>query len=177
LIIAVSTLLITLSLWWTMGQGGGTSLRQALFQVVSIITTTGYASADFDQWPSVAKIILFSLMFIGGSAGSTSGGIKVFRVIVLFKLAWTELKRAIHPKAVINVRFTNKTVDPVVLNTVSIFFLSLYCHLCGCYVAFRGNRVGTVCCDECGCDDFRECWSRFWGDRSDHYLFFNKPLW
>ncbi|SHI08386.1 TrkH family potassium uptake protein [Desulfosporosinus lacus] len=122
LIIAVSTLLITLSLWWTMGQGGGTSLRQALFQVVSIITTTGYASADFDQWPSVAKIILFSLMFIGGSAGSTSGGIKVFRVIVLFKLAWTELKRAIHPKAVINVRFTNKTVDPVVLNTVSIFF-------------------------------------------------------
>lgn len=122
LIITVSTFLIALSLWWTIGAGIGNSLRQALFQVVSIMTTTGFASADFDQWPSVSKIILFCLMFIGGSAGSTSGGIKVFRVIVLFKLGWAELKRAIHPKAVINVRFTKKTVDPVVLNTIAVFF-------------------------------------------------------
>lgn len=122
LIIAVSTLLITLSLWWTMGAGPGISLRQALFQVVSIITTTGFASADFDQWPSVSKLILLCLMFIGGSAGSTSGGIKVFRIIVLFKLGWAELKRAIHPKAVINVRFTKRTVDSVVLNNIAVFF-------------------------------------------------------
>ena len=122
LIIVLSSLMIALSLWWTMGVGAGNSLRQALFQVVSIITTTGFASADFDQWPSFAKIILLLLMFIGGSAGSTSGGIKVFRIIVLFKLGWAELKRSIHPKAVINVRFTKKTVDPIVLNNILVFF-------------------------------------------------------
>jgi len=122
LIIAVSTLMIALSLWWTMGTGSGNSLRQALFQVVSIMTTTGYASADFNQWPSVSKFILLCLMFIGGSAGSTAGGIKVSRIILLFKLGWAELRRAIHPKAVINVRFAKSSVDPVVLNTVAVFF-------------------------------------------------------
>ncbi|HBW34277.1 TrkH family potassium uptake protein [Desulfosporosinus sp. BICA1-9] len=122
LIIAVSTLTITLSLWWTMGTGVSNSLRQALFQVASIMTTTGYASADFNQWPSVSKFILLCLMFIGGSAGSTAGGIKVSRIILLFKLGWAELKRAIHPKAVINVRFAKRSVDPLVLNTVAVFF-------------------------------------------------------
>jgi len=122
LIIVVSTLLIALSLWWTMGIDGGNSLRQALFQVVSIMTTTGFATADFDQWPSATKIILLCLMFIGGSAGSTAGGMKVSRIVLLFKLGWVELRRAIHPKAVINVRFAKKTVDPVIFNTVAVFF-------------------------------------------------------
>ncbi|MCO1600738.1 TrkH family potassium uptake protein [Desulfosporosinus nitroreducens] len=122
LIIVVSTLLITLSLWWTMGTGGGNSLRQALFEVVSIMTTTGFTAADYDQWPSVSKIILLCLMFIGGCAGSTAGGMKVSRIILLFKLGWVELRRAIHPKAVINVRFAKRTVDPVIFNTVAVFF-------------------------------------------------------
>lgn len=122
LIIIVSTLLIALSLWWTMGIDGGNSLRQALFQVASIITTTGFATANFDQWPSATKIILLCLMFIGGSAGSTAGGMKVSRIVLLFKLGWVELRRAIHPKAVINVRFAKKTVDPVIFNTVAVFF-------------------------------------------------------
>ncbi|HBV87840.1 MAG TPA: hypothetical protein DEF42_14560 [Desulfosporosinus sp.] len=125
-IIIVSTLLISLSLWWTMGIEGGNSLRQALFQVVSIITTTGFMSADFDQWPSVTKIILLCLMFIGGCAGSTAGGMKVSRIILLFKLGWVELKRTIHPKAVINVRFAKRSVDPVILNTVSVFFFLFF---------------------------------------------------
>lgn len=122
LIIAVSTLIIAFSLWRTMGFDGGSSLRQALFQVVSIMTTTGFASADFDKWPSVCKLILMCLMCIGGSAGSTAGGIKVSRIILLFKLSWAELRRAIHPKAVIDVRFAKRIVDPVVLNTISVFF-------------------------------------------------------
>ncbi|KJR49484.1 Potassium uptake protein TrkH [Desulfosporosinus sp. I2] len=122
LIIVVATLMIALSLWWTMERGGGNSLRHALFQVVSIMTTTGFASDDFNQWPSVSKFILLCLMFIGGSAGSTAGGIKVSRIILLFKLAWAELKRAIHPKAVIDVRFAKRTVDPSILNTVAVFF-------------------------------------------------------
>ncbi|AET66476.1 Trk-type K+ transport system, membrane component [Desulfosporosinus orientis DSM 765] len=122
LIIAVSTLIIAFSLWRSMGVEGGNSLRQALFQVVSIMTTTGFASADFDKWPAVCKIVLLCLMFIGGSAGSTAGGIKVSRIILLFKHSWAELRRAIHPKAVINVRFAKRTVDPVMLNTISVFF-------------------------------------------------------
>jgi len=122
LIIAVSTLMIALSLWWTMGTGVGNSLRHALFQVASIMTTTGFASDDFNQWPSFTKFILLCLMFIGGSAGSTSGGIKVSRIILLCKLSWAELRRAIHPKAVINVRFAKTSVDPLVLNTVAVFF-------------------------------------------------------
>lgn len=122
LIIAISTLIIALSLWWTMGFGGGNSLRHALFQVVSIMTTTGFASNDFNQWPSATKFILLCLMFVGGSAGSTAGGIKVSRIILLFKLGWAELRRAIHPKAVINVRFAKRSVDASVLNTVAVFF-------------------------------------------------------
>lgn len=122
LIIAVSTLMIALSLWWMMGMDGGNSLRHALFQVVSIMTTTGFASDDFNQWPSVTKFILLGLMFVGGSAGSTAGGIKVSRIILLFKLGWAELRRAIHPKAVINVRFAKRSVDPSILNTVAVFF-------------------------------------------------------
>lgn len=126
LILGVSTLMITISLWWTMGTGVGTSLRHALFEVVAIMTTTGFAVADYDQWPSISKIILLCLMFIGGSAGSTAGGIKVFRIILLFKLGWAELRRAIHPKAVINVRFGKRTVDPVIINTVSVFFFLFF---------------------------------------------------
>ena len=122
LIITVATILIALSLWWTLGVGGGNSLRYSLFQVVSIMTTTGYASYDFNEWPSVSKFILLCLMFIGGSAGSTAGGIKVSRIILLFKMGWAELKKAIHPRAVINVRFAKRSVDPSVLSTVAVFF-------------------------------------------------------
>lgn len=122
IIIAVSTLIIALSLWLSMGTEIGNSLRMALFQVTSIITTTGFASADFDQWPSLAKIILLLLMFIGGSAGSTAGGIKVSRLVLLFKMGWAELRRAIHPRVVTNIRFEKRTVDPSIMNTVAVFF-------------------------------------------------------
>lgn len=126
LIIVVATLVITLSLCWTSGISGGNSLRQALFQVVSFMTTTGFVTADYDQWPSLTRIVLLCLMFIGGCAGSTAGGIKVSRIILLFKLGWIELKRAIHPKAVINVRFANRSVDPQILNTVAVFFFLFF---------------------------------------------------
>ncbi len=120
-IIAVATLVISISLW-LVGDGIGTSLRQALFQVTSIMTTTGFASADFDKWPSLAKIVLFLLMFIGGSAGSTAGGIKVARLILLVKLAWAELRRAVHPRAVTSINSGGKHVDPLMLQTVAVFF-------------------------------------------------------
>ncbi|HHY26281.1 MAG TPA: TrkH family potassium uptake protein, partial [Desulfitobacterium dehalogenans] len=83
---------------------------------------TGYASADFDQWPSMTKIILFLLMFIGGSAGSTSGGMKVSRIILLVKAAWAELKRGIHPRVVSSIKLDDKVIDAENLNKVGIFF-------------------------------------------------------
>ncbi len=120
-IIAVATLVITLSLWLVEGEIIF-SLRHALFQVTTIMTTTGFASADSDKWPSLAKIILFFLMFIGGSAGSTAGGIKVARLILLVKLGWAELRRAVHPRAVMSINYGGKHVDPLMLNTVAVFF-------------------------------------------------------
>ncbi len=120
-IIAVATLVISVSLWLVGGEIGS-SLRQGLFQVTSIMTTTGFASADSDKWPSFAKIVLFFIMFIGGSAGSTAGGIKVARLILLVKLGWAELRRAVHPRAVMSINYGGKHVDPLMLNTVAVFF-------------------------------------------------------
>lgn len=122
LIILGATLLIAGSLWYSDGKPINYALRHALFQVASIITTTGYASADFDQWPAITKLILFLLMFIGGSSGSTSGGIKVSRIMLLTKSTWAELKRAIHPRVVLSIRLDGKAVEPNTIVMVGIFF-------------------------------------------------------
>ncbi|WP_209683348.1 TrkH family potassium uptake protein [Methanohalophilus levihalophilus] len=105
------------------------SLRYGIFHVVSIMTTTGYATVDFNQWSDSAKIVLFSLMFIGGCAGSTAGGVKAVRFLLLFKYAQKELFRVIHPKAVKPVRFNNKVVpDDVMQATISfmVFFFFIF---------------------------------------------------
>lgn len=122
LIILVATILIAGSLWFSSGKAPAYAFRHALFQVASIITTTGYASANFDQWPAMTKLILFILMFIGGSSGSTSGGMKVSRIMLLAKSTWAELKRGIHPRAVSSVKLEGKLIDPDTLNRVGIFF-------------------------------------------------------
>lgn len=100
----------------------GISLRYAGFQTASILTTTGYATADFDAWPHVAKIVLFLLMFIGGSAGSTGGGIKVGRIVALFKLGVNELKYLIHPRGVFNIRINGMRVKKDIIYVISGFF-------------------------------------------------------
>lgn len=126
LIILGATFVIAGSLWLSSGKSPDFALRHALFQVVSIMTTTGFASVDFDQWPSMTKIILLILMFIGGSAGSTSGGMKVSRILLLTKSTWSELKRGIHPRAVSSIKLEGKAIDPNTLSRVGIFFF-LYC--------------------------------------------------
>ncbi len=78
----------------------GEALRQAAFQVGSIITTTGFSSCDFDLWPTLSKEILVMLMFVGACAGSTGGGIKVSRLLILGKTLGKELKQALHPQVV-----------------------------------------------------------------------------
>lgn len=102
-----------------------TSLRHAFFQVSSIITTTGYATADFNVWPTFSKGILVVLMFVGACAGSTGGGIKVARVVILVKSALADMRKMLHPNAVSAVRFEGKPLPERNLRGVHVF-ISVY---------------------------------------------------
>ncbi len=99
------------------------SIQYSLFQVVSIMTTTGYGTADYEQWSITAQVILFMLMFIGGSAGSTGGGIKVIRLLLLLKFAYNELIRLLHPNAIVAVKIGGQVIDRKVLINVAGFFI------------------------------------------------------
>lgn len=99
-----------------------TNLRESLFQVVSIITTTGFGTADFDIWPPICKVLLISLMFVGGCAGSTGGGIKVVRFLLFFKYAKLQLQRLIHPRQVGTIKLGNTKVPQEVLISILGFF-------------------------------------------------------
>jgi trk system potassium uptake protein len=100
------------------------AIRHALFQVTSVITTTGFVSADFTKWSFFATGIFFALFFTGGSAGSTSGGIKVMRHIVMLKNSFLEFKKALHPNAIIPVRYDGKAIKhTIVLNIISFFII------------------------------------------------------
>lgn len=98
-------------------------IRQSLFHVVSLTTTTGYVTSDFENWAPYSRMIFFVLLFVGGCAGSTGGGIKFVRHIVLFKNSWAELKRLIHPRAVIPVKFNGKAVSSEIISNVQAFFI------------------------------------------------------
>jgi len=100
------------------------AITLAAFQVVSIMTTTGYATHNFDQWPLLAKSIIFALMFIGGCAGSTGGSIKVGRILVLLKQSTLELKKAIHPRMITQLKIQDKTIpENIVINILQFFFI------------------------------------------------------
>ena len=99
----------------------GEALRQAAFQVGSIITTTGFSSCDFDLWPTLSKEILVVLMFIGACAGSTGGGIKVSRLLILGKTLGKELKQALHPQVVAPVRMDGKLLNHETIRTTNVF--------------------------------------------------------
>jgi trk system potassium uptake protein TrkH len=94
-----------------------------LFQVVSIITTTGFVSADYTSWAPFLSVLFFILLFVGGSAGSTAGGVKVIRHVVLFKNSFLELKRQLHPSAVIPVRISGKAMEQNIVYNVLAFIM------------------------------------------------------
>ncbi len=121
-VIALSTLLVAANLFKGGGYEVGRAFREALFQVSSIVSTTGFATADFNQWPEFSQIILFLLMFFGGCAGSTGGAIKHIRVLILIKSASRQLTRLLHPQAVIPVRLGSQTVSEEVVEAVQAFF-------------------------------------------------------
>jgi len=113
------------------------SFRDAAFQVISIITTTGYVTVDYLQWSPFLVILLLILMFSGGSAGSTGGSIKMMRILLLFKNGLLELKRLIHPKAVIPVRFNHKAVSPQIISNI-LAFVVFYMLITGLSVIVMG---------------------------------------
>ncbi len=120
--IFISIILITINLYGSVFATIGESIRHSSFQVVTIISTTGYSSTDFEQWGMFSKIILFMLMFIGGCAGSTGGAIKNIRFLLLFKVMKRELLQIIHPKAVYSIRLGSRAVDEKTLSEVLAFF-------------------------------------------------------
>jgi trk system potassium uptake protein TrkH len=123
-VVLVSTLFITINLLPGLSGDVLKSFRLALFQVVSIQTTTGYSSADFEKWPAFSQYVLLALMFIGGCAGSTGGAIKCIRIYVLIKEAARELYRLVHPHAVAPVKLAGKVISQDTLNGIrALFFL------------------------------------------------------
>ncbi len=99
------------------------SFRSSLFQVVSIITTTGYVTDDYLTWAPILTFIIFGLFFFGGSAGSTGGGMKIMRIVLLLKNSYYELRRMVHPQAIIPVKFNNHSVDAKIITNVLAFFM------------------------------------------------------
>ena len=121
-IIAIAIVVITFNVRHMFG-GVGHALQQAAFQVGSIITTTGFATTDFNQWPQVSRTILVMLMFVGACAGSTGGGIKVSRFVILCKTVRKELHLFVHPNAVKKIKMDEKPVPHEVVRSTNIFLI------------------------------------------------------
>lgn len=123
LVIVAVTGLITFNVWGESYASLAQSLRYSVFQTVSIVTTTGYGTADYELWGPLAQMLLFMCMFLGGSAGSTGGGIKCMRVIILAKQAGRELMRLVHPRAIVPVKLGGVTVQDEVIKGIWGFLL------------------------------------------------------
>jgi trk system potassium uptake protein TrkH len=150
-VVLVSTVLLVLALG--IADGLLPTARTALFQTLSILTTTGFASADFQLWSEQAKMVLLVLMFIGGCAGSASGGPKVVRHLVLARYTLRSLRRTLHPRAVLPVKLGGRVVPDEILQGVIVFFLFylLVFSICtGILVALGADIVsgisGTIAC-------------------------------
>jgi trk system potassium uptake protein TrkH len=109
----------------------GESLRHAAFTVASVVTTTGFATVDFNLWPGVSRSLIFVLLFVGGCAGSTAGGLKISRVMLLFKTVGRELKRLVHPRSVSVVRLEGKRVEETTVHSTAAYFILYFLLLAG----------------------------------------------
>ena len=114
---------------------GESALRHALFQVLAIITTTGFVTADFTLWTPFLTVFFFGLMFLGGSAGSTSGGVKVVRHLLMIRNGFMEFKRTLHPNAILPVRYNKKSIDEkIIFNILGFFILYMLSFIVGALV-------------------------------------------
>jgi len=124
-IVAVGAIAVNI---YPLYQSSMEALRHSAFQVATVISTTGYATADFNLWPTLSKSIMLILMIIGACAGSTAGGIKVSRVILLFKQIRSNLRHMVHPRSVESVKLEGKTVDnSTIINVTTYFALYAVC--------------------------------------------------
>ena len=140
-IVAASVLLIAGNIA-SMAGGFGQGLRYAYFQVMTVMSTCGFATADFDAWPALSRCILVLLMFGGGCAGSTAGGMKLSRIIILFKSIFHELKQQIMPSRVKRIWFESKPVSDQTVSSVKAFFFA--------YMFIAGLVILILCFD---CED------------------------
>lgn len=139
-VIVVAIALITLDINGHVFHNIWESLRHSSFQVVSIVTTTGFATTDTEQWSMLSKVILFILMFIGGCAGSTGGSLKNIRILLLLKIMKRELMQIVHPRAVYSVRLGKKAVDERTLTEVlGFFFMYMLVFIAGILIVSLDN--------------------------------------
>ena len=142
-IIGVAVAIITANIY-SMYNGLGEALRHAAFQVGSIITTTGFSSCDFDLWPTLSKEVLVVLMFIGACAGSTGGGIKVSRILILGKTLGKELKQALHPQVVAPARMDGKLLNHETIRTTNVFMAAYSFIFVGSFLLISLNGFDMV---------------------------------
>ena len=121
-IAAASVAIVCINVYHLFGSFAET-LRHSSFQVASIMTTTGFSTVNFDKWPELSKAILLILMFVGACAGSTGGGLKVSRVVMLFKMMGRELRKMLHPRAVESVRYEGKKLEEATLHSTASYFV------------------------------------------------------
>jgi trk system potassium uptake protein TrkH len=142
-VVLVASVVVAVTIWSTMGAAD--AVRAALFQVLAILTTTGYASVDFQLWNDQAKAVLLGLMFIGGCAGSAAGGPKVVRHVLLAKYTLQELRRTLHPRAILPVKLGGRVVAPSIMQGVVVFFLfyMLTLAICSAIVILLGADIVT----------------------------------
>lgn len=142
-VIVAASVMVAFAIWDTMDSGD--VVRTALFQVLSILTTTGFATVDFQQWNDQAKAVLLGLMFIGGCAGSAAGGPKVVRHVLLAKFTLQELRRTLHPRAILPVKLGGRVVAPAIMQGVVVFFLfyMLTFAVCAAVVVLLGADMVT----------------------------------
>ena len=143
-IVAVATIALTGFLLQT-GTATVTAVRTGLFQTLSILTTTGYASADFAVWSEQSRLVLLVLMFIGGCAGSAAGGPKIWRQVLIARYTLLELKKTLHPRALLPVKLGGKVVPEDVIRAVLVFllFYLLVFAICVCVVVALGADILT----------------------------------
>jgi trk system potassium uptake protein TrkH len=141
-VVAILTLIVALRVFAITGQDWEPIFRHSLFQVIAIVTTTGFVCVDYTQWTPGLTMLFFLMMFLGACAGSTSGGIKLVRHLVFFKNSYLEFKRIVHPRAVVPLKLNGQIVAPRIMTHIIIFLL-LYMML---FVA------GSIVCSIFGLD-------------------------
>ncbi len=151
-IVVSSIIIISVNVYNLYGNLAET-LRHSSFQVSSIITTTGYSTTDFNLWPELSKGILLILMFIGGCAGSTAGGLKISRFVILLKMIRREIKHMLHPRSVNSINFEGKTIEKQTITSAGVYFtvyivcfFTVFLLICNEPFGFETNFSAAVAC-------------------------------